>query len=195
VNEQIRRILNEAAAVHRALADEPGPIAGAVRLICQRLRAGGSLYVMGNGGSAADAQHLAGELVGRFLMERRALPCLALTTDSSVLTALANDYGPEEAFRRQVEAFVGPGDAVMGISTSGGSANVNRALAEARRRGAATIGLTGADGGGMAPLCDALVRVDADATPRIQEAHQTIIHIVCALVEQELCGEQGEQGQ
>jgi len=188
VRDEIERTLRQTAALHEALAGQAGAIERLVRVVLDRLRAGGGLYAMGNGGSAADAQHLAGELVGRFQMERRPLRCLALTTDTSVLTAVANDYGVGEVFARQVQALVGEGDVVMGISTSGRSANVNRALAAARRRGAATVGLSGRDGGEMARLCDALVCVPADETPRIQEAHQTIIHILCALVERELCG-------
>ncbi len=185
---EIHSILEQTAALHRALAGQAEAIERVVRLIADAMAAGGALYVMGNGGSAADAQHLAGELVGRFEMERRPLPCVALTTDTSVLTAVANDYGVEDVFLRQVRALVRRGNVVMGISTSGRSANVNRALEEARRRAAATVGLSGRDGGGMVALCDALVCVPADETPRIQEAHQTIIHIICRLVERELCG-------
>jgi len=159
-----------------------------VAVVLDGLSAGGTLYVLGNGGSAADAQHLAGELVGRFLMERRPLPCVALTTDTSVLTAVANDYGVQDVFLRQVKALVRRGDVVMGISTSGRSANVVRALREARRLGAATVGLTGRDGADMAQVCDAVVCVPSEETPRIQEAHQTIIHILCRLVERELSG-------
>ena len=183
---QIQKILSETAELHQALAAEVEAIEQAARTICDALADGGSVYVMGNGGSAADAQHLACELVGRFQKERRALPCLALTTDTSVLTAIANDYSSEDIFTRQVQAFVGAGDVVIGISTSGRSVNVNRALEEARRRGARTVGLAGRAGSPMAELCEVAVCVPADETPRIQEAHQTIIHILCHLVEQEL---------
>ena len=182
-------ILKETAALHEALVGLSENIEQVARLIVNALAAGRCVYVMGNGGSAADAQHLAGELVGRFEMERRPLPCLALTTDTSVLTSVANDYGVEEVFLKQVQAFAGKGDVVVGISTSGNSANVNRALQEARRKGAVTIGLTGRTGGRMASLCDGLLCVPADHTPRIQEAHQTVIHIICHLAEQELFGE------
>jgi len=190
VQTEIRRILSETAALHEALAERADAIEAVVCAIAEALGAGGTLYVMGNGGSAADAQHMAGELVGRFLMEGRPpLPCQAFTTDTSVLTAIANDYGLEEIFLRQVQAFVSAGDVVMGISTSGHSANVNLALKEARARGAATVGLAGSDGGDMLGLCDAIVRVPSDGpTPRIQEAHQTIIHIICGLVERHVCG-------
>ena len=188
MKDKIARIIRETAALHEALVGCADAIEAVARLIVRALGAGRSLYVMGNGGSAADAQHLAGELVGRFEKERRPLPCLALTTDTSVLTAIANDYGAEEVFVKQVQAFAGEGDVVMGISTSGNAANVNRALQEARRSGAATVGLSGRTGGQMAPLCDALVCVPADHTARIQEAHQTVIHVICHLVESELFG-------
>ncbi|MHC4788041.1 MAG: D-sedoheptulose-7-phosphate isomerase [Planctomycetota bacterium] len=177
-------ILREAAAVHEALLPLSPAIEEVARRIADTLAGGGALYVMGNGGSAADSQHLAGELVGRFLIEgRRPLPCCALSTDTSVLTSLANDYGIEEVFARQVAAFVREGDAVIGISTSGESANVLAAVEEARRRGALTIALTGRGGGALADRCDLAVVVPADETPRIQEAHGTIIHIWCELVE------------
>jgi D-sedoheptulose 7-phosphate isomerase len=188
MKERIETIIRETAALHEALVDSAEPIESVARLIIQALGAGRSLYVMGNGGSAADAQHLAGELVGRFEMERRPLPCLALTTDTSVLTAVINDYSVEQVFVKQVQAFAREGDVVMGISTSGNSANINRALEEARRIGAATVGLSGRTGGQMVALCDAVICVPADHTPRIQEAHQTIIHIICHLVESELFG-------
>jgi len=188
VRDEIAGILREAAALHEAVAAaQADVIERLVRLIADALAGGRALYVMGNGGSAAQAQHLAGELVGRFERDRRPLRCLALTTDTSILTAVANDYGVEDVFLRQVQAFVGAGDVVMGISTSGNSTNVNRALEEARRRGASTVGLTGRSGGRMRALCDAVVCVPSDLTPRIQEAHQTIIHIICRLVERRLC--------
>jgi D-sedoheptulose 7-phosphate isomerase len=146
-------------------------------------RAGGSLYLMGNGGSASDCQHMAGELVGRFLMERAPLPCLALTTDTSILTAVGNDYSFGDVFLKQVQAFVRKGDAVVGISTSGNAGNINAAMDEARERGALTIGLTGRDGGALAGKCDLALIVQAQDTPRIQEAHATVIHILCDLIE------------
>ena len=189
MKDEIERILKETAALHEALLGCTEAIEHAARLITEALAAGRSLYVMGNGGSAADAQHIAAELVGRFEKERRPLPCLALTTDTSVLTAVANDYGVEEVFVKQVQAFAREGDVVMGISTSGNAANVIRGLQEARCRGAATVGLTGRTGGEMPSLCDAIICVPADRTARIQEAHQTIIHIICHLVESQLFGQ------
>lgn len=153
------------------------------------LRAGNKILLMGNGGSAADAQHFAAELVGRFLRERRALPAIALTTDTSLLTAVANDFGFEQVFKRQVEALARPGDVVVGISTSGNSPNVALALEAARAIGCMTIGLLGRDGGGIAPLVDIALTVPAQQTPHIQEAHITIIHLLCDLVERTLFAE------
>ncbi|MHB8708806.1 MAG: D-sedoheptulose 7-phosphate isomerase [Desulfuromonadales bacterium] len=163
-------------------------IVEAARMIATTLAAGSKVLVMGNGGSAADAQHLAAELVGRFLIERRALPAIALTTDSSILTAVGNDYGFEEIFSRQVEALAQPGDVVIGISTSGRSPNVRAALVAAKNAGCLTVGLLGRDGGDIAGLVDLALVVAVEETPHIQEAHVTIIHVLCDLVEQEICG-------
>jgi D-sedoheptulose 7-phosphate isomerase len=154
--------------------------------IATALAAGHKVLVMGNGGSAADAQHLAAELVGRFLRERRALPAIALTTDTSILTAVGNDYGFDQIFSRQVEALASPGDVVIGISTSGRSANVLAALKSAQTAGCLTIGLLGRDGGDIAGMVDLPLVVPASETPHVQEAHVTLIHILCNLVEQSL---------
>jgi D-sedoheptulose 7-phosphate isomerase len=157
-------------------------------LLATALRGGNKVLVMGNGGSAADAQHLAAEMVGRFLLERRALPAIALTTDSSILTAVGNDYGFERVFERQVQALAVPGDVVIGISTSGNSANVLLALQAARAIGCTTVGLLGRDGGEIAPLVDLPLTVSAPQTPHIQEVHAVIVHILCQQVEQRLFG-------
>ncbi len=159
------------------------------QLMCAVLQGGNKILVMGNGGSAADAQHLAAELVGRFLKNRAALPAIALTTDSSILTAVANDFGYDQVFSRQVEALAQAGDLVIGISTSGNSPNVVKAIDVARERGCRTVAFTGRDGGAMAQRVDLSLTVGVDETPRIQEVHLTIIHILCDLVEQELFGE------
>jgi len=159
------------------------PLATAAEMIGSTLDAGGKLLLMGNGGSAADAQHFAAELVGRFLRERRALPAVALTTDSSILTAVGNDYGFEDIFSRQVEALAQPGDLVLGISTSGNSVNVQRGLAAARVQGCRTIALLGRDGGSIAAGVDLTLTVAVTETPAIQEAHVTMIHILCDLIE------------
>ena len=147
------------------------------------LRAGGKLLFCGNGGSAADAQHWAGELVARFMFDRPGLPAIALTTDSSILTAVGNDYGYARIFARQVEALGVPGDVLVAISTSGNSANVVAALEAARAKGMATFGFVGAAGGAMAPLCDLLLRAPSGVTPQIQEAHEVAGHILCAMIE------------
>ena len=156
------------------------------RLMVTALRDGRKVLIMGNGGSAADAQHFAAELVGRFLLERKALPAIALTTDSSILTAVGNDYGFDEIFRRQVEALAQPSDVVIGISTSGMSNNVFHALTAAKAIGCKTIGFLGRDGGKIAGIVDVDLTVPVQETPLIQAAHGAIIHIVCDLVEKEL---------
>lgn len=186
MKHEIADILSDTGDLHRRLAEQPGEIASALQLTLDQMHTGGTLYVMGNGGSAADAQHMAGELVGRFEMERTALPCIALTTDTSVLTSIGNDYGMGDIFRRQVEGIVEAGDVVLGISTSGTSRNILEALETAKDHGAVTIGLTGRDGGDMPRCCDAIIRVPSDHTPRIQEAHATVIHIFCRVLEREL---------
>jgi D-sedoheptulose 7-phosphate isomerase len=150
------------------------------------LKSGGKVLVFGNGGSAADAQHLAGELVGRYLVDRRALPAIALTTDPSILTAVANDLGYDAVFRRQVEAHGRPGDVAIGISTSGRSRNVLAALECARANRLVTVGLTGAGGGPLAALADHLIDVPSSDTPRIQEVHGLVVHLLCQIVEDEL---------
>jgi len=144
----------------------------------------------GNGGSAADAQHLATELVSKFYKERAALPSMAFTTNTSTLTAISNDYDFDRVFERQVEAFVEKGDIVVGISTSGNSKNVIRALELAKKKGAVTVGMTGEGGGKMADLLDYLIAVPSKDTPRIQESHITIGHILCYLVEEAFFGEE-----
>ena len=161
-------------------------ITAAVDLLAAALKDGNKLLVMGNGGSAADAQHFTAEIVGRFKMERRGLPAIALTTDTSILTAIGNDYGFDRVFVRQVEALAQPGDVVVGISTSGSSKNVFIAMETARDIGCRTIGLLGGEGGTIAGVADMSLIVPSSDTPRIQEGHITIIHIICDLVEKQL---------
>lgn len=161
-------------------------IAQAAELCVAALAQGKRLYLCGNGGSASDAQHIAAELVGRFVGERRALPAVALNTDTSALTAIANDYGYHHVFRRQVEGLVRAGDVLIGISTSGRSENVRLALEAAHAQGARTVGLVGKDGGDIAPGVDVAVVVPSDTTARIQECHILIGHIWCDLIEQGL---------
>jgi D-sedoheptulose 7-phosphate isomerase len=188
MKERIEQILRTSAEVHERLVEQSGLIEDIARRLVDVLSGGGAVYVMGNGGSASDAQHLAGELVGRFLMERRPLPCHALTSDTSVLTAVANDYGFEKIFEKQVRAHVRPGDAVIGISTSGNSANVLAGVRAAKEIGALTVGLSGAGGGALATECDMTLAVPAEETPRVQEGHATVIHILCELIEDGLFG-------
>lgn len=158
----------------------------AMRMV-DTIRAGGRVLWCGNGGSAADCQHLAAEFVGRFRRERRGLASIALTTDSSVLTAIGNDYGFDEVFRRQVQALCAPGDVVVGISTSGNSRNVCAALIEAKEIGAFTACFTGADGGEIAGIADSVLKAASKDTARIQEAHILAGHILCDWVEQAIC--------
>lgn len=146
------------------------------------------IYLIGNGGSAADAQHIAGELIGRFKMNRRPLPAVALTTDTSVITALANDFGYDTCFSRQIEALACPGDVVLAFSTSGNSQGILHAIQTARGLGATTIGFTGEDGGLLKDAVDICLKIPSSNTPRIQECHITVGHIVCSIVEKELFG-------
>jgi D-sedoheptulose 7-phosphate isomerase len=180
----INREIEESIATKQALKTELiNEIAEAGTVIVTSLRAGGKLIAFGNGGSAADAQHIAAEFVGRYRAERQALAAIALTTDSSALTAIGNDYGFEEIFSRQLEAIGKPGDVVLALSTSGNSSNVLRAIESARKLGMATIGLSGKSGGKMLGLVDICLCVPSGSTPRIQEAHALIIHVLSGIVE------------
>ena len=190
------RLIEEAfadtIAVHdRVRRANQAALTAAAAAVAAALRAGRKVLVCGNGGSAADAQHVVAELVGRFAGERRAWPAIALTTDTSVLTAVANDYGFEHVFARQVEAHGQAGDILIAISTSGASPNVLRAVEAARARGLVTIGLTGRDGGELGRMVDVHLHVPSPSTPRIQEAHATLLHVLCELVEREPVGLDG----
>ena len=149
---------------------------------------GNKTLIAGNGGSAADAQHIAGEFVSRFYFDRPGIPSIALTTDTSVITAIGNDYGYEKLFARQVQANGVKGDVFIGISTSGNSANIIEALKECKEKGIITVGLTGEKGGKMAEICDYCIKVPSNETPRVQEAHILIGHIICAVVEEAIFG-------
>jgi D-sedoheptulose 7-phosphate isomerase len=173
------------AATRSQLLDE---IVRLGTLFARAVKSGNCIFFMGNGGSAADSQHLAAEFVGRFQKERHGLAAVALTTDTSILTAVGNDYGFDAVFARQVEALAKAGDVVVGLSTSGNSPNVIKALQAAKAAGAATVGLTGRSGGKMAAICDLCIKVPADVTARIQEAHALIGHIACQLVDEEAGG-------
>lgn len=186
MKEEILRQMDDHCRVMGVLKGESDRIVAVVEMLTEALAAGKKVLIMGNGGSAADAQHFAAEIVGRFKLERRALPAIALTTDSSILTAVGNDYGFDVVFDRQVEALAQPGDVVIGISTSGTSRNVKLAMERARGIGCRTVGLLGRDGGTIAAIADLSMIVASNDTPRIQEGHITIIHIVCDLVERRL---------
>jgi D-sedoheptulose 7-phosphate isomerase len=190
-----RRRAEESVAVARAMLDDRTFLA-AVESVAQEmsraLGSGGKLLLFGNGGSAADAQHIAAELVGRFKRERKGLPAIALTVNTSSMTAIANDYGFERVFARQVEALGRPGDLAIGISTSGNSPSVLHALDAAKSGGLITTGLTGRMGGELKSRVDYCLQVPSDNTPRIQEAHILLAHILCEYVEESLFGAQAE---
>ncbi len=183
----VESYLREGAALRLESITLREEIAQAAEMVSTALRSGGKLMVFGNGGSAADAQHIAAELIGRFRRDRDPLPALALTVNSSAVTAIGNDYAFEEIFARQVRGLAKEGDVVMGISTSGRSANVVKGLGAARAMGAKTIGLCG-QGGQMARHSDCLLAVPGDTTSLLQEVHIAIGHLICLLVEDELYG-------
>jgi D-sedoheptulose 7-phosphate isomerase len=184
---ELRRIIEESIAAHqRLLADSLPILAQIAQTFIQAIRRGNKLLFFGNGGSAADAQHVAGELMGRFLKESEPWPAISLSTDTSILTAVGNDWAFEDVFARQVRGLVRPGDVVIGISTSGNSPNVLRGLADARVRGATTIGFTGARGKAMQEATDICFLAPADTTPRIQELHILAWHSICEIVEAQL---------
>jgi D-sedoheptulose 7-phosphate isomerase len=185
-----RDLLARALAEHRETFDRiaastGGPLGRAAAAVIAALRSGGKVLVFGNGGSAADAQHFAAELSGRYRGERVPLAGIALTTDTSALTAIANDYGYDEVFARQVRALARPGDVAIGISTSGYSESVCRALAAARAIGATTVAFGGGTGGRMAALADHAVLVPSATTARIQEGHALLFHVICDAIEEE----------
>jgi D-sedoheptulose 7-phosphate isomerase len=188
--EQLRQHFDELRSALDTVANLQGPaILACGRQLVDALQKGHKILVCGNGGSAADAQHLAAELVGRFLRERQGLPAIALTTDSSILTAVGNDYGFDHIFSRQIQALARPRDVVIGISTSGNSKNVFNALQAGKEIGCITVGLLGRDGGIIAPMVDIDLTVPLRDTPVIQTAHGAIIHILCGMVEEGLFGE------
>lgn len=189
VEDEILRFFRRSReAVQRAEDDSSliQTIGTIAKTIAASLRAGGKLMLAGNGGSAADAQHIAAELLSRFKLDRNPLPAIALTTDTSVLTAIGNDYGYEHVFERQVRGLGRPGDVFIGITTSGSSRNIVMALEAARESGLTTIGFTGNGGRAMQPLCDLLLVAPSDETAIIQQIHITAAHAICGLVEHEL---------
>jgi D-sedoheptulose 7-phosphate isomerase len=182
--QMIRGIFGDTIAAHQRFAEHGVEGVGAAAdAISHALAAGHKVLAFGNGGSASDAEHLAAELIGRFEGERRALAAVALTTASSALTAISNDYGYDQVFTRQIEGLGSAGDIAFGISTSGRSKNVEGALAVAKARGMVTIALTGHDGGRMGAEADIHLNVPETSTPRIQEVHRTIVHAMCSIVD------------
>jgi D-sedoheptulose 7-phosphate isomerase len=189
--ERIKANIKESIET-KALILEDEELLKTIMLITQkaieRYQQGNKILVAGNGGSAADAQHIVAELVARFYFDRAALPAIALTTDSSILTAIGNDYGYDKLFARQIEANGVEGDIFIAISTSGNSANIIEAIQSAKDKGISVIGLTGAKEGAMDALCDMIIKVPSSDTPRIQEAHILIGHILCGMIEEEMFG-------
>ena len=187
----IRKQIEESLKVKKLLLKDETiqrSIKESVELCCEALRNNKKIIFAGNGGSAADAQHLAGELISRFGFERPGLSAIALTTDTSVITSISNDYGFEKLFSRQVQALGKKGDVLLALSTSGNSANIIEGIKEAKRNSITTIGLTGRSGGNMSLLCDLCLKVPSDDTPKIQEAHIMIGHIICSMIENSLFG-------
>jgi len=181
---RVRQLFEATIGLHRKVAEGSlDAVTQAAAVIREAQAAGGKLLIFGNGGSAADAQHMAAELVNRFQRERDALAALALTTDTSLLTSIANDYSFDRVFVRQIEALGRAGDVALGITTSGASASVVSALEAARSRGLKTIALTGRDGGAAGRAADIHVNVPHESTARVQEVHLTLIHAICELVE------------
>ena len=187
MKEIIKNIIQASIDAKRKLLEsEASNIEKAVNVIQNCINKGGKLLIFGNGGSAADSQHIAAEFVGRFKLERKAMPALALTTNTSTLTALSNDYGFEAAFKRQIESLGNKGDVALAISTSGNAANVIEAVKAAKERGLSTIALTGKGGGSLSPLCDITILVNSQDTARIQETHILVGHIIAEIIEQNL---------
>jgi D-sedoheptulose 7-phosphate isomerase len=187
-SDEVRARIRESIRVKESLLSRADLIREIALEWAQAIRGGNKIIFFGNGGSAADSQHLVCELAGRFYLERKAAAALALTVNTSSLTAIGNDYGFEQVFSRQLEGIGVPGDVAVGISTSGNSPNVVAALSLARRMGLRTVGFTGRAGGEMSSHCDRLLTIDSEETPRIQEGHIVAGHIICELVERELFG-------
>jgi D-sedoheptulose 7-phosphate isomerase len=184
--EKIRHIWAEHLDIAKALPVLAADVSRAIDMICASLISGGQLFVAGNGGSAADAQHIVAELTGRFLLERQPMRAMALHGNTSALTAIGNDYGFEFVFARELAAHARPGDILLAITTSGNSANILYAIEVARKNEVSVIGLTGESGGKMRSLCDLCLCVPSRSTPRIQELHITIGHTICEIVEERI---------
>ncbi len=188
MRDRIKDILLENIRINEDLMrNSLDTVLAAGEAVVAALKRGGKVIICGNGGSASDSQHIAAELVGRFMKDRQALPAIALTTNTSIITALANDFGYDIVFARQVEALGQKNDILIGISTSGKAKNVAAAFKQAKKMGIRTLALTGGDGGDLVKLADLSIIIPAKVTARIQEAHITVAHTICEIVEQELC--------
>lgn len=184
MRDQAVKIFKESCCVKEAfINDNLGKLIDVIEVVTTALKAGNKIMLFGNGGSAADAQHIAAEFVNRFIIERPPLPALALTTDTSVITSIGNDYDFSEIFAKQIRAFGQPGDVAWGISTSGNSPNVQKGLETARKMGLITVAFTGKDGGAIAKMVDISLNVVSNSTARIQETHITAGHVICELVD------------
>jgi D-sedoheptulose 7-phosphate isomerase len=186
IKKSIKKSILESSEIVKKSCSNIIEIENSIQVIIECLKNNKKIIVFGNGGSAADAQHIVAEFIGRFKLERKSLPAIALTTNSSILTALANDYSFDTIFSRQCEGLVEEGDVVIGISTSGNSKNVKKGLTISKKMKATTIGLLGSKGGTIRKICDVVIIVNSSSTPRIQEAHRTIYHIICEEVEKAL---------
>lgn len=191
INKYIKKHFEDSIKVKQEILNNDSlinSIKEVANLTTKAYKDGNKTLLAGNGGSAADAQHIAGEFVSRFYFDRPGIPSIALSTDTSIITAIGNDYGYDKLFSRQVEAQGVKGDIFIGISTSGNSKNIIEALDSCKKKGIISVGLTGASGGKMAELCDFCIKVPSSETPRIQESHIVIGHIICAIVEEEMFG-------
>jgi D-sedoheptulose 7-phosphate isomerase len=184
--QEIKDMIKEGIDCKEKFLDQKTNIKQAADAIVNSLKAGNKILICGNGGSAADAQHIAAELVGRYKLERKALPAIALTTDTSIITAWSNDYNFDTIFERQVEALANKGDILIALSTSGNSENIINAISKAKEKGLTIISLTGKDGGKIKPISDININSSSKNTPRIQECHMLAYHIICELVEKEI---------
>lgn len=185
LRNSINKTISESSKIILDSSNQIKEIEQTIEKITKCLKNGKKIIIFGNGGSAADAQHIVAEFIGRFKLERKTLPAIALTSNSSIITALANDYSYDTIFSRQCEGLVQKGDIVIGISTSGKSLNVKKGLMVSKKKGAITIGLLGNKGGIIRKICDIPIIVDSSSTPRIQEVHRMIYHIICEEVEKE----------
>lgn len=185
LKKSIEKSVLESSKIIQKISDNSREIEKAIQEIKKCLKNNKKIVIFGNGGSAADAQHIVAEFIGRFMLERKSLPAIALTSNSSIITALANDYAYDKIFSRQCEGLVKKGDVAIGISTSGNSKNVQNGLVSSKKKGAITVGLLGSNGGKIRKVCDIPIIVSSSSTPRIQEAHRTIYHIICDEVEKE----------